>query len=77
MLTVDPEIERDQVERLRAFRAGRDSKTTAQALLALERDAREDKNLMPALVTAVGSDATVGEIVSQLKTVYGEHTPGR
>ena len=73
--TVDPEIERDQVERLQAFRAGRNSKTTAQALLALERDARENKNLMPALVTAVGSDATVGEIVSQLKTVYGEHTP--
>ncbi len=74
--TVDPEIERDQVERLAAFRARRDPEKTAGALQVLERDAREDRNLLPALVTAVGSDATVGEIVSRLKTVYGEHTPG-
>jgi methylmalonyl-CoA mutase N-terminal domain/subunit len=74
--TVDPEIERDQVERLNAFRARREPTRTSQALSALERDAREDRNLMPALVTAVGAAATVGEIVSTLKSVYGEHTPG-
>jgi methylmalonyl-CoA mutase N-terminal domain/subunit len=74
--TVDPAIERDQVERLRAFRQRRDAKRTAEALDALERDAREDRNRMPALVTAVERDATVGEIVSRLKTVYGEHVPG-
>ena len=75
--TVDPEIERDQIERLRAFRVRRDAEKTTDALSALERDAREDRNLLPALVTAVGRDATVGEIVSRLKTVYGEHAPGR
>ena len=74
--TVDPAIERDQVERLRAFRQRRDAKRTTEALAALERDAREDRNRMPALVTAVARDATVGEIVSTLKTVYGEHVPG-
>ncbi|MEO8350074.1 MAG: methylmalonyl-CoA mutase family protein [Acidobacteriota bacterium] len=75
--TPDPEIERDQLERLRAFRAERDPNKTTEALLTLESDAREDRNLMPALITAVASNATVGEIVSRLKTIYGEHIPGR
>ncbi|HEV8232928.1 MAG TPA: methylmalonyl-CoA mutase family protein [Thermoanaerobaculia bacterium] len=75
MLTVDPEIERDQVERLQAFRSSREGSRSAAALSDLERDAREDRNLMPPLVTAVGAGATVGEIVSSLKSVYGEHRP--
>jgi methylmalonyl-CoA mutase N-terminal domain/subunit len=75
LLTVDPEIERDQVARLRAFRSARDSAATPAALENVERDAREDRNLMPALVGAVGAHATLGEIVSTLKKVYGEHRP--
>jgi methylmalonyl-CoA mutase N-terminal domain/subunit len=75
LLTVDPEIERDQVTRLRAFRSARDSAATPAALENVERDAREDRNLMPALVGAVGAQATLGEIVSTLKKVYGEHRP--
>ena len=70
--TVDPEIERDQVSRLQAFRASRDGAKAAAARAALERDAREDRNLMPAVIEAVGAKATLGEIVSTLKTVYGE-----
>ncbi len=76
VLTVDPEIERDQVERLRAFRSARDGARSAAALASLERHAREDRNLMPPLVHAVTSCATMGEIVSTLKNVYGEHRPG-
>ncbi|HEU5249388.1 MAG TPA: methylmalonyl-CoA mutase family protein [Thermoanaerobaculia bacterium] len=76
VLTVDPEIERDQIERLRAFRSGRDAERCTASLSALERDAREDRNLMPPLIAAIGSGATVGEIVSSLKRVYGEHRPG-
>jgi methylmalonyl-CoA mutase N-terminal domain/subunit len=75
LLTVDPEIERDQVTRLRAFRSARDSAATPAALENVERDAREDRNLMPALIGAVGAHATLGEIVSTLKKVYGEHRP--
>jgi methylmalonyl-CoA mutase N-terminal domain/subunit len=76
MLTVDPEIERDQIERLRAFRSAREERATAASLSALESEARENRNLMPALITAVGAMATLGEIVSRLKVVYGEHRPG-
>ena len=73
--TVDPEIERDQVERLQAFRRRRDSTRTSEALRVVEREAREDRNLIPSLVAAVEADATVGEVVSTLKSVYGEHAP--
>jgi methylmalonyl-CoA mutase N-terminal domain/subunit len=73
--TVDPEIERDQVERLQAFRRRRDSRRTSEALRVVEREAREDRNLIPSLVAAVEGNATVGEIVSTLRSVYGEHAP--
>ena len=76
LLSVDPRIEQDQIERLRAFRAGRDGKTAAARLAALQKDAREEKNLMPGLLAAVSSGATLGEVVAALKTVYGEHPPG-
>ncbi len=72
VLEVDPEIERDQIERLRAFRAAREEAPVAAALAGIERDAREDRNLMPALIDAVEARATLGEIVTRLKTVYGE-----
>ena len=75
VLTVDPQIERDQIERLRAFRSKRDAKRSAAALSRVVEDARDDRNLMPALVSAVEGNATLGEIVSSLKTVYGEHRP--
>jgi methylmalonyl-CoA mutase N-terminal domain/subunit len=76
VLTVDPGIERDQVERLRAFRSSRDAGRSAAALSGLEEGAREDRNLMPPLVAAVEAGATLGEIVTTLKRVYGEYRPG-
>jgi methylmalonyl-CoA mutase N-terminal domain/subunit len=72
VLEVDPEIERDQISRLQAFRASREGAPVAAALAAIERDAREDRNLMPGLIVAVEARATLGEIVATLKTVYGE-----
>jgi methylmalonyl-CoA mutase N-terminal domain/subunit len=76
ILTVDPRVETEQVERLRAFRASRDGAACAAGLERVRRDAREDRNLMPGLVEAVSSGATLGEIVSALKELYGEHRPG-
>jgi methylmalonyl-CoA mutase N-terminal domain/subunit len=73
LLTVDPQIERAQLERLRAFRAARDGKAAAKTLESLKADAREDKNLMPGILSAVSSQATLGEIVAALKTVFGEY----
>jgi methylmalonyl-CoA mutase N-terminal domain/subunit len=76
ILTVDPAIEEEQVARLRAFRASRDPHPARAALESLARDAAEDRNLMPGLIAAVTARATLGEIVTALKGVYGEHAAG-
>jgi methylmalonyl-CoA mutase N-terminal domain/subunit len=76
LLSVDPSIEREQIERLAAFRAARDRSRAENALARVRRDASEDRNVMPAIVEAVESSASLGEIVGALKTVYGEHAPG-
>jgi methylmalonyl-CoA mutase N-terminal domain/subunit len=76
VLTVDEGVERDQVERLRAFRAARDASAASATLEKLSRDAREDRNLMPAILDAVRVNATLGEIVAALKTVFGEYRTG-
>ena len=76
ILTIDPAIETEQLARLAAFRASRDAQSATRALAKLQSDAREDRNLMPALIDAVTREATLGEIVKALKEVYGEHRPG-
>jgi methylmalonyl-CoA mutase N-terminal domain/subunit len=76
ILTVDPKIEEEQIGRLRAFRASRDAARAGSALDNVRRDAREDRNLMPALIEAVASGSTLGEIVSALKEIYGEYRSG-
>jgi methylmalonyl-CoA mutase N-terminal domain/subunit len=70
---IDPEVERAQVERLRALRARREVAPWKSALAALEDRARSGENLLPALVAAVSAWATVGEIADRLRSVFGEH----
>jgi methylmalonyl-CoA mutase N-terminal domain/subunit len=73
LLRIDPEIERAQVERLRALRARRDAAKTAAAIAEVERRARGTQNLMPAVLAAVEAYATVGEIADALRRVFGEY----
>jgi methylmalonyl-CoA mutase N-terminal domain/subunit len=77
VLEVDPAIERDQIARLQAFRASRDGANVDAARAAVERDAREDRNLMPGLIEAVRAGTTLGEVVATLKMVYGEQPASR
>ena len=72
IMEIDEAVERDQVERLRAFRASRQGNVTA-ALAALDAAARDGRNLMPLIVDCVRQDCTVGEIVGKLKETFGEH----
>jgi methylmalonyl-CoA mutase N-terminal domain/subunit len=76
LLSIDPSVETEQVERLKAFRESRDGEAARRALARLQADAREDRNVMPALVGAVSEGATLGEIVACLKQIYGEYRPG-
>ena len=72
-LRIDPQIEREQVQRLQALRAKRDTKRTQAAVADLERRAATSENLMPAILVAVEAYATVGEISDALRRAFGEY----
>lgn len=72
-MRIDPEIERTQVARLQALRARRDSAKATAAVAEIERRARTTENLMPAILAAVESYATVGEISDALRRAFGEY----
>jgi methylmalonyl-CoA mutase, N-terminal domain len=72
-LRIDPAIERSQVARLQALRARRDAAKARTALAEIERRARGAENLMPAILAAVESCATVGEISDALRHAFGEY----
>jgi methylmalonyl-CoA mutase, N-terminal domain len=74
VLAIDPEAERAQVERLRAWRAARDGPRAAAMLAVLAAAAAEERNVMPAILDAVRAACTLGEIADTLRTVYGEYT---
>jgi methylmalonyl-CoA mutase N-terminal domain/subunit len=66
-------LERTQVERLAAVRAGRDGSTVAAALAAIRSAARSDENLLPLMIDAVKAQATLGEISDALRAEWGTH----
>jgi methylmalonyl-CoA mutase N-terminal domain/subunit len=73
ILRIDPRVEQDQLERLRAFKARRAPGSWQATLGALTDRARSGENLLPVLVEAVLAGATVGEIAGRLRQVFGEH----
>jgi methylmalonyl-CoA mutase N-terminal domain/subunit len=73
LLRIDPEVERAQVERLGKLRARRDAARVQAALCQVEETARSEQNLMPAILNAVKTYATVGEISDAIRRVFGEY----
>jgi len=73
LLTIDPEVERRQIERVRALRAGRDEPACRAALDAVTAAARGADNLVPPVLAAIEARATLGEIANAMRTVFGEH----
>jgi len=70
---VNPELERQQVERVRQVRASRSAAAVESNLKALEAAARGSENLMPHIIRCCESFATVGEISDVLRGVFGEY----
>jgi methylmalonyl-CoA mutase N-terminal domain/subunit len=70
---MDPELERQQIERLREVRASRDAAVVEARLAELEQAARGSDNLMPRILSACEAVATVGEISDRLRRVFGEY----
>jgi methylmalonyl-CoA mutase, N-terminal domain len=70
---LDPELEQQQIERLREVRASRDRVVFEDRLRALEKAARASDNLMPHILSCAEAHATVGEISDRLRAVFGEY----
>ena len=73
VFSLDPTVERDQIERIRAVRASRSGGACRSALEAVARAARSTDNLVPVIVEAVENRATLGEISDALRSVFGEY----
>ena len=73
ILTVDDRAEADAVERLKAWRAGRDQKGVTAALAQLDAAARTDDNIMPASIACAHAGVTTGEWAATLRKTYGEY----
>ena len=71
---IDPDTINRQKERLAKVKAERDGKQVQEMLKAVKEAAVKGDNMMPHIFNAVKAYATVGEIVTQLKEVYGEAT---
>jgi methylmalonyl-CoA mutase N-terminal domain/subunit len=65
--------EREQIERVCGLRARRDPRRWRAALNRVQEQAKSTENVMPAILEAVESCATVGEIAGSLRVVFGEH----
>jgi methylmalonyl-CoA mutase N-terminal domain/subunit len=70
-------LEAEQVERLQMFRAERDAGAVETARAAIASAATDGSNLMPPVVAAVKSGATLGEISDTLRAVWGTYDGSR
>ncbi len=70
---VNPEVEQQQIARVRALRAKRNGEACSTALTGVSQAARDGTNLVPVIVTAVEADATLGEISDAMRVVFGTY----
>ncbi len=73
LLRVDPSVRVDQIERLKKVKAERDDEKVQKSLAELKQSAEGTDNLLPYIVNAVKTYATLGEICDVLRGVYGEY----
>jgi methylmalonyl-CoA mutase N-terminal domain/subunit len=71
ILRIDPELERMQVERVRAVRGRRDAGAAESAVAELKRAAAAETNLMDPIVAAAKAYVTMGEMCDALREVWG------
>jgi methylmalonyl-CoA mutase, N-terminal domain len=74
LLRIPAELERKQIDRVLAIRAGRDAAEAERALSQLREAAASERNLMEPLLDAARVHCTEGEIVGSLQRVFGTYT---
>ncbi|GAB4300833.1 MAG: methylmalonyl-CoA mutase family protein [Ignavibacteriaceae bacterium] len=73
ILTISPEVEKKQRQKLAELRAGRNQKDVEDALAQIRSAAEDGKNLMPVLLNAAHKYVTLGEMVNELKVIFGTY----
>ncbi|WP_072396566.1 protein meaA [Hyphomicrobium sp. CS1GBMeth3] len=73
IMVVDPAVEAEQVERLKAWRASRDAKAVEKAIADLEAAAKEGRNIMESSIACAKAGVTTGEWGTTLRRVFGEY----
>jgi methylmalonyl-CoA mutase N-terminal domain/subunit len=75
LLRVDPESERQQVQRLKAFKADRDPELVQRRLEELREAARGTENLLPRIHDALRDRCSLGEVSGAMRDVFGRYQP--
>lgn len=73
ILVVDPAVEADQIDRLKAWREDRDETAAQAAIDALKEAARGGENIMPPSIAAAKAGVTTGEWGGAMREVFGEY----
>ena len=73
LLRIHSKVEKEQVANLQKMKKERNNGKVKAVLDKLHDDAGHDRNLMPAIIEAVKTYATLGEICNVLRNVYGEY----
>ncbi|MFT6022217.1 MAG: (2R)-ethylmalonyl-CoA mutase [Ascidiaceihabitans sp.] len=73
IMVVDPAAEKEQIDRLNAWRGDRDQAAVDVALADLRRAAAEGRNVMEPSIAAAKAGATTGEWAAQMRVVHGEY----
>ncbi len=73
ILTVSPEVQIQQIKRLNALRQSRNHDNVKRSLENIRQAAVDGKNLMPVLLEAAKDYVTLGEMVGELKEVFGTY----
>ncbi|MGM0639792.1 MAG: acyl-CoA mutase large subunit family protein, partial [Thermotogota bacterium] len=72
LLKLDPKVEERQKDKIKKLKENRDNEKVEKTLNSLKNAAENGENLMPFIIEAVQTYATLGEIANILRDVYGE-----
>ena len=73
ILSIAPEIEKMQAEKLRAFKESRNMERVNERLARIKEKAATTENLLPIYIEAVKDNVTVGEISNTMRELWGEY----
>ena len=73
IFTIDDSIRQLQIDKINSVKAVRDNEKVKELLRTLDSNARAEVNLMPTILAAAESYATLGEIADTMRNVFGEY----